>query len=206
MHTSRPEVRLTSVHRRLTLGRRSDRLGLVDTPMLTVDTHKLTWNKVDIGASTVDVGASIRPIRTGRHDDVDCRRPSVDGRHQSVNHRPVVQSSVPLLYVFYLEFSATLGFGLPKTDCCNECTVFIATKKEARKQLDCNLFLQTEALHDAHLKITHDRRDQMEIDMRAMEFNNPQTTNVILKHNQSTLFHTNWVFNLCLINLRSANL
>ena len=25
--------------------------------------------------------------------------------------------------VFYLEFSATLGFGLPKTDCCNKCTI-----------------------------------------------------------------------------------
>ena len=87
--------------------------------------------------------------------------------------------------VFHLEFSSTLGFGLPKTDCCNECTVFIATKKEARKQLDRVLFLQTKALHDIHLKIAHDRRDQMEIDMGAMKFNDPQTTNVTFEHNES---------------------
>ena len=64
--------------------------------------------------------------------------------------------------MFHLEFSATLGFGLLKTDCCNKCTVFITTKKNAHKQLDHNLFLQTEALHDVHLKITYDRKDQME--------------------------------------------
>jgi hypothetical protein len=48
---------------------------------------------------TVDVGVSIGPIKTGRHGDVDRRRPSVDSRHRSVDRRPVVQSSVPLLYV-----------------------------------------------------------------------------------------------------------
>ena len=63
----------------------------VDAYASTVNAHESTWNKVDIGAS-------IGRIRTGRRPDVDCWRPSVDSWHWSVDHRPVVQSSVPLLY------------------------------------------------------------------------------------------------------------
>ena len=68
--------------------------------------------------------------------------------------------------------------------CYNKYTVFIAIKKEACKQLDCNLFLLLKA-YDVHLKIAHNKRNQMEIDLRAMKFNNPQTTNVTFEHNES---------------------
>lgn len=55
--------------------------------------------------------------------------------------------------VFHLEFANSLGFGLPKTDCCNECSEYPMLKKIAINNLDVETTTKLDAEHKAHLEV-----------------------------------------------------
>lgn len=87
--------------------------------------------------------------------------------------------------LFTKEFSAGLGFGLPKTDCCNDCSVFASTKKELQANQQLEIFQQVDAAHKEHLKVAEQRRNQMEIDYGAQNYIDPQTHNVVIEHDET---------------------
>ena len=92
---------------------------------------------------------------------------------------------VPYRYyydVFHNEFTGTLGFGLPKTDCCNECEAYKTKRTAAIQDNNQELVQQLEAEHTLHLQTADKRRNEMNIDFGDIEFIDPQTHNVTLAH------------------------
>lgn len=85
--------------------------------------------------------------------------------------------------VFHTEFATQLGFGVPKTDCCNQCVQMTSQKTLAAKNQDANLFEEVKLQLEQHLQLAEDRRLQMTIDLGETEAIDPRKNNTTLEHN-----------------------
>ena len=84
--------------------------------------------------------------------------------------------------VFHSEFAATLKFGMPKTDCCNECSSFPLQKRDGFKANNIVLVQELEEAHLQHLTKANVRRIAMEVDFGAVDYVDVQLENITLEH------------------------